>query len=167
MPFVRPRRVAKLAAILEPATLLRFHKALVDRKYRRLFSSAGSRRKPGPKGPLRNPRFGDQRIAGKSRMHSPCRLIRMSCVGSLRSTAMGRSGANTWITRSTGTLLIIKGSSWSSSATTTSFVFTARSTERRPLNVLACHHPRPPNCLVTRGNGMVEEYSKRLAPLDW
>ena len=73
--LVRPRRVAKLAAILKPATLLRFHKALVDRKYRRLFSSAGTRRKPGPKGPteeivtailemkFRNPRFGNQRIA--------------------------------------------------------------------------------------------------------
>jgi len=73
--FVRPRRVAKLAAILKPATLLRFHKALVDRKYRLLFSSAGTRRKPGPKGPteeiiaailemkLRNPRFGNRRIA--------------------------------------------------------------------------------------------------------
>jgi putative transposase len=73
--FVRPPRVAKLAAVLKPATLLRFHKALVDRKYRRLFSSTGARRKPGPKGPtkelvsailemkLRNPRFGYQRIA--------------------------------------------------------------------------------------------------------
>ena len=73
--FVRPRRVAKLAAILKPATLLRFHKALVDRKYRRLFSSVATRRKPGPKGPteeivaailemkFRNPRFGNQRIA--------------------------------------------------------------------------------------------------------
>jgi len=30
--FVRPRRVAKLAAILKPTTLLRFHKALVDRR---------------------------------------------------------------------------------------------------------------------------------------
>src|SRR5487761_2597252 len=75
MLFVHPRRVAKLAAILKPARLLRFHKALVDRKYRRLFSSAVSRRKPGPKGPteeivaailemkFRNPRFGNQRIA--------------------------------------------------------------------------------------------------------
>jgi len=73
--FVRPRRVTKLAAILKPATLLRLHKALVDRKYRRLFSSAGTRRKPGPKGPteeivaailemkFHNPRFGNQRIA--------------------------------------------------------------------------------------------------------
>ena len=49
--FVRPRRVAKIATILKPATLLRIHKALVDRKYRGLFSSSGARRKPGPKGP--------------------------------------------------------------------------------------------------------------------
>ena len=73
--LVHPRRVDKFAAILQPATLFRFHKALVDRKYRRLFSSAAIRRKPGPKGPteeivvvilqikLRNPRFGNQRIA--------------------------------------------------------------------------------------------------------
>jgi hypothetical protein len=47
--FVSPRRIAKVAAIVKPSTLLRFHKALVDRKYRRLFSSAGTRRKPGPK----------------------------------------------------------------------------------------------------------------------
>src|SRR5271154_3351188 len=49
--FVRPRRIAKLAAILKPATLLRFHRALVNRKYRRLFPSRRPRRKPGPKGP--------------------------------------------------------------------------------------------------------------------
>ena len=73
--FVSPRRVTKLAAVLKPATLLRFHKALVDSKYRRLFSSTGAQAKPGPKGPseeliaaiiemkLRNPRFGCQRIA--------------------------------------------------------------------------------------------------------
>ena len=72
---MRPGRVAKVAAVLKPATLLRFHKALVDAKYRRPFSSAGARRKPGPKGPtqeiisaiiemkLRNHRFGYQRIA--------------------------------------------------------------------------------------------------------
>jgi putative transposase len=73
--FVSPRRVAKVAAVIRPTTLLRFHKALVDRKYRRLFSSTGARAKPGPKGPSeeliaaiiemkrRNPRFGYQRIA--------------------------------------------------------------------------------------------------------
>jgi transposase InsO family protein len=54
---------------------LKFHKALVDRKYRLLFSARYRRRKPGPKGPSaeliaaiielkrRNPRFGCVRIA--------------------------------------------------------------------------------------------------------
>jgi Integrase core domain len=37
--------------IIKPATLLKFHKTLVDGKYRRLFSSSGRPRKPGPKGP--------------------------------------------------------------------------------------------------------------------
>jgi putative transposase len=49
--FMSPRRISKLSAIIKPATLLRFHKALVDRKYRRLFSSVGRPRKPGPRTP--------------------------------------------------------------------------------------------------------------------
>ena len=49
--FVCPRRIPKLSAIVKPATLFKFHKALVDRKYRLLFSSSGRPRKPGPKGP--------------------------------------------------------------------------------------------------------------------
>jgi transposase InsO family protein len=60
---------------LQPSTLLAFHRALVRRKYRQLFSSTPSLRKPGPKGPddalvraivelkSRNPRFGCPRIA--------------------------------------------------------------------------------------------------------
>jgi putative transposase len=75
MLFVNPRRIAKLGALIKPSTLLKFHKALLDRKYRLLFSSASHRRKPGPKGPTadliaaivemkrRNPRFGRVRIA--------------------------------------------------------------------------------------------------------
>ena len=75
MLFIRPHRIPKLAAILKPTTLLKFHKALVDRKYRLLFSSSAHRRKPGPKGPSaeviaaivamksRNPKFGYMRIA--------------------------------------------------------------------------------------------------------
>jgi hypothetical protein len=35
--FVSPRRLAKLSAIFKPATLFRFHKTLVDRKYTALF----------------------------------------------------------------------------------------------------------------------------------
>src|SRR5207253_498289 len=73
--FVSPRRIAKLGVLVKPATLFKFHKALVDRKYRLLFSSSSRRRKPGPKGPSaeliaaivemkrRNPRFGCVRIA--------------------------------------------------------------------------------------------------------
>src|ERR1700681_4609149 len=73
--FVSPRRIAKLGALIKPATLFKFHHALVDRKYRLLFSSASHRRKPGPKGPSaeliaaivemkrRNPHFGYVRIA--------------------------------------------------------------------------------------------------------
>ena len=73
--FVRPHRIPKLGALIKPATLVKFHKALVYRKYRQLFSCDGRRRKPGPKGPSpeliaaivemkrRNPRFGCVRIA--------------------------------------------------------------------------------------------------------
>src|SRR5437667_6363047 len=73
--FVSRRRIAKLGALVKPATLFKFHKALVDRKYRLLFSSSSHSRKPGPKGPSaeliaaivelkrRNPKFGCVRIA--------------------------------------------------------------------------------------------------------
>src|SRR5262245_32261401 len=48
--FVPASRFSKLAVVLKPRTLLRFHEALKKRKYRQLFSSVGHRR-PGPKGP--------------------------------------------------------------------------------------------------------------------
>jgi putative transposase len=72
--FVPASRRPKLAVVLKPRTLLRFHEALKRRKYRWLFSSGGHRR-PGPKGPSRelidaivefkrrNPRIGCPRIA--------------------------------------------------------------------------------------------------------
>jgi putative transposase len=73
--FVSPRRIAKIGALVKPATLFKFHRALVEQKYRLLFSSASARLKPGPKGPpaeliaaivelkSRNPKFGCVRIA--------------------------------------------------------------------------------------------------------
>jgi len=73
--YVSPSRIAKLGAVIKPSTLLKFHKMLVDKKYRQLFSSSSHRRKPGPKGPSteliaaivemkqRNPQFGCVRIA--------------------------------------------------------------------------------------------------------
>ncbi len=72
--FLNPRRLARSAIIIKPSTLLSFHKALKNRKYRLLYSPRGGR-KPGPKGPpneviraivemkQRNPRYGCPRIA--------------------------------------------------------------------------------------------------------
>ena len=69
------RRIAKLGVIIKTATLHKFHKALVNRKYQLLFSSSTRPCKPGPKGPSpeliaaivemkrRNPRIGYMRIA--------------------------------------------------------------------------------------------------------
>ena len=73
--FLKPGRIPKLSVVLSPATLFKFHKVLVDRKYRLLFSASSPPRKPGPKGPSqalvaaivemkrRNPKFGYLRIA--------------------------------------------------------------------------------------------------------
>src|SRR5271169_214784 len=72
--FIPVSRLPKLAVVLKPKTLLRFHEALKKRKYHWLFSSGGHRR-PGPKGPSqelidaivefkrRNPRTGCPRIS--------------------------------------------------------------------------------------------------------
>ena len=72
--FLRPHRIARVAIVVRPSTLLRFHQALVHKKYRELFAPC-SRAKPGPKGPSaevieallehrrRNPTFGCPRIA--------------------------------------------------------------------------------------------------------
>ena len=40
--LVSPRRLSTVAIIIKPATLLKFHRALVKRKYRRLFSTGAS-----------------------------------------------------------------------------------------------------------------------------
>ena len=72
--LMRPRRLLRSAIVLKPSTILRFHRALVNRKYRLLFTPK-SRGKPGPAGPspelvsaivemkCRNRSFGYQRIA--------------------------------------------------------------------------------------------------------
>jgi putative transposase len=72
--LVSPQRMLKVAVVIRPSTLLRFHRALVRRKYQWLFSSK-TRHRPGPKGPSQeliaaileikrlNPRFGCPRIA--------------------------------------------------------------------------------------------------------
>ena len=71
--FISKERLKKIAVSLKPATILKFHQALVKRKYRDLYSR--QTRIPGRKGPeqdlielvvemkRRNPRFGYGRIA--------------------------------------------------------------------------------------------------------
>ena len=72
--FMRPGRLIRSAIVFKPSTLLSLHRALIQRKYRRLFSSKGPT-KAGPKGPRkevvaavvdmkqRNPSWGSPRIA--------------------------------------------------------------------------------------------------------
>ncbi len=48
--FMRPSRLLRSAVVLKTSTRRAFHAALVQRKYRRLFSPK-RRGKPGPKGP--------------------------------------------------------------------------------------------------------------------
>ena len=72
--WLSPHRRAKLSIVLRPSTFVRFHQALVRRKYRLLYACK-PRAKPGPKGPSaeliaavvemkrRNPRFGCLKVA--------------------------------------------------------------------------------------------------------
>lgn len=69
-----PKRLLKSAVIIKPATLHKFHKCLIKRKYSKLFSPTKNG-KPGPKGPsqevinlvlaikTKNPGFGCPKIA--------------------------------------------------------------------------------------------------------
>jgi putative transposase len=72
--IINPKRLLKTAIAIKPSLLIKFHKALIKRKYSTLFSRK-SKRKPGPADPSqeliqailamkqRNPRFGCRRIA--------------------------------------------------------------------------------------------------------
>ena len=72
--LMRPARLLRSAIVLKQSTLMAFHRALVNRKYRLLFAPRW-RRNQGPKGPSaeliaaivemkrRNPCFGCRRIA--------------------------------------------------------------------------------------------------------
>ncbi len=72
--LIEGSRIHKIAVAVRPSTILRWHRLLVRRKYRSLFTPK-STTKPGPKGPSpevraaivelkrRNPRFGCRRIS--------------------------------------------------------------------------------------------------------
>src|SRR5471030_1427294 len=58
--LVAPNRLPKIAIGIRPSTLLRFHRALIQRKYRLLFTPR-ARQRPGPKGPLEGTHRSDPR----------------------------------------------------------------------------------------------------------
>jgi putative transposase len=72
--WIKPTRLRRVAIVFKPSTLLSFHRALVKREYRFLFSPK-QKTKPGPKGPTadliravvemkqRNPTWGCPHIA--------------------------------------------------------------------------------------------------------
>jgi hypothetical protein len=116
--LVRPRRLIRCAIVLKPSTLLRLHRALTQRKYRRLFSSKVPT-KPGPKGPTeeiiaavvamkrRNPTWGCPRIAqqitlafGISINKDVVRRI-LAARSQPESDAAGRPGSRCSVTRRT------------------------------------------------------------------
>lgn len=84
--LLNPRRFTRSAIIIKPSTLLSFHNALRNRKYRLLYSARGGT-KPGPKGPSkevikaivemkqRNPCYGCPRIAQQINLSVPNRAI--------------------------------------------------------------------------------------------
>ena len=86
--FMRPSRLIRSAIVFKPATLLSLHRALIQRKYRRLFSSKWPM-KPGPRGPSqdviaavvdmkqRNPTWGCHGSRSRSRWPSVCRSTGM------------------------------------------------------------------------------------------
>ena len=83
--LMRPARLLRSAIVLKPSTIMAFHRALVQRKYRLLFTPK-RRGTPGPKGPSseliaaivamkrKNPRFGCPRIAQQLRSSAFSRL---------------------------------------------------------------------------------------------
>ena len=97
--FMRPSRLIRSAIVFKSATLLGLHRALIQRKYRRLFSSKWPT-KPGPKGPSqdviaavvdmkqRNPTWGVHGSHSRSRWPS---MPSHAC-GSGRAPAGAESG---------------------------------------------------------------------------
>ena len=83
--LIRPARLLRAAIVLKPATIMAFHRALVQRKYRLLFTSKRRGRR-SPKGPSpelvaaivemkrRNPRFGCRRIAQQLSLAFGCQI---------------------------------------------------------------------------------------------
>jgi len=116
--LIRPSRLIRSAIVLKPSTLLRLHRALTTRKYRRLFST-NVPTKPGPKGPSqemvaavvdmkrRNPTWGCRCIAQQIVIAFGIPLNKTWCGafspgGTGRGqTQMGRPGSRSSVMRKT------------------------------------------------------------------
>ena len=134
--FMRPGRLIRSAIVFKPSTLLSLHRALIQRKYRRLFSSKRPR-KPGPKGPSqevmaavvdmkqRNPSWGAPRIAQQITLafglpiHKDVVRRILAARYQRHQTRPGRPGSRSLVTRRTVCgVLICFGANQPSSAHT-------------------------------------------------
>ena len=79
--LMHPSRIVRSAIILKPSTILGFHRSLVNRKYRFLFSPL-HRGKPGPKGPSKE--LIDAIVAMKQRC-AECLTVRFAVIRHLGS----------------------------------------------------------------------------------
>jgi hypothetical protein len=88
LEFISPKRLSHIAIAIKPATLLKFHRALIKCKYQLLFSNK-TKKKPGPVGPSqelinlivemkhRNPlNYGCRRMRCRYRMPLVCGLAK-------------------------------------------------------------------------------------------
>src|ERR1700746_443579 len=82
--MMRPARVLRSAVVLKTSTLLHFHKMLIQRKYRLLFSPKRVRR-PDPKGPTKE--LIDAVLEMKRRNHTKRPKFMSSQFGTIRSYA--------------------------------------------------------------------------------
>jgi len=116
--FMRPSRLIRSAIVVKPSTLLSLHRALIQRKYRRLFSST-VRKKPGPKGPSqdviaavvdmkrRNPVWGCPRIAQQITLAFGIPINKdvvrriLAARYEPKPDSTGRPGSQSWVTRKT------------------------------------------------------------------
>jgi len=109
--WIKRDRLLRAAILLKPSTLLHFHRALVQRKYRLLFSP-NRRAKPGPKGPdadlirtvvdmkQRNPTWGCPRIAQQITLAFgiPINKDMVRRILALHYRPMPDSGGLSWLT---------------------------------------------------------------------
>jgi hypothetical protein len=99
--FVPPSRIPKLAIILKPRTLFRFHEALKKRKYRWLFSSRGHRR-PARK-TIEGTHRRDRRV---QTLQSPCWLSKETHALVSISTKISSAGCRETLSTRNGMALL-------------------------------------------------------------